>query len=127
MRVSLLISAQELGLVLMPLLIRSRCFMTLPPHPPSPNAVHAVLFGMLDALPVVSALLVLEHDGHVASGVQVASCDVDHGASGYGTAAGLQREQSGDLREGGGRVMTSAYWIISLCKDFNHIIQLWER
>lgn len=106
MRVSLLIRAQELCLVLMSLLIRSRCFMTLPPHPPSLNAVNRVLFGLLDAIPVVSALLVLEHDGHVASGVQIASCDVDDGASGYGTAAGLQRVQSGDLCRGGGKVMT---------------------
>lgn len=99
MRLSLLIRAQELGLVLMSLLISSCCFMTFPLQSPSVNAVNGFLFGLLGAIPVpvVSALLVLEHDGHVASGVQVASCDVDDGASRYGTAAGLQRVQSGDL------------------------------
>lgn len=95
MRVSLLIRAQELGLVLTSLLIRPCCFMT--PHRPSLNAVNSVLFGLLGVVPVVSALLVLEHDGYVASGVQVASCDIDDGAAGYGAAARLQRVQSGDL------------------------------
>lgn len=71
--------------------------MTLPPRPPSLNAVNGVLSGLQEAIPVVSALLVLEHDGHVASGVQVASRDVDDGASGYRAAAGLQTLQSGDL------------------------------
>lgn len=128
MRVSLLIRAQEVGLVLMSLLIRSCSFMMLPPHPPALNAVNGVLFGWLDAIPVVSALLVLEHDGHVASGVQVASCDVDDGASGHGTAAGLQRVQSGNLWRGGGEIMTSCIIhprrSFPLFKDFNLIIQL---
>lgn len=116
---SLLIRAQELGLVLMSLLIRSCCFMTLPPQLPSLNAVNGFLFGLLDAIPVVSALLVLEHDGHVASGVQVASCDVDNGAPGYGTAAGLQRVQSGDLWWGGGEDMTSYSISFSLSDHFS--------
>lgn len=88
--------------------------MTPPPHLPSLRAVNGVLFGLLDGIPVVSALLVLEHDGHIASAVQVASCDVDDGASGYGTSAGFQRVQSGDLCKGGEEVTTSH----SLCKDF---------
>lgn len=74
--------------------------MTILPPPSSLNAIKGVLFGLSDAVPVVSALLVLEHDGHVASGVQVASCHVDDGASGYRTAAGLQRVQSRDLWKG---------------------------
>lgn len=72
--------------------------MTLPTPPPSLNTISGVLFGLSDPVPVVSALLVLEHDGHVASGVQVASCHVDDGASGHRTTARLQGVQSGDLQ-----------------------------
>lgn len=46
---------------------------------------------------MIGALLVLEHDGHVAPGVQVATGDVDDGSPGDGPSAGLQADQSGDL------------------------------
>lgn len=47
---------------------------------------------------MIGALLVLEHDGDVAPGIQVAACDVDDGASGYGSPAGLQGHHFGGLR-----------------------------
>ena len=47
---------------------------------------------------MIGALLILEHDGHVASGVQVAPRDVDDGATGHGSPAGLQGHQFGHLR-----------------------------
>lgn len=54
--------------------------------------------------PEEGARLVLEDDGHVAAGVQVAARDVDHGSPGDGPAPGLQVDEPGHLwteREGG--------------------------
>jgi len=47
--------------------------------------------------PEEGARLVLEDDGHVAAGVQVAARDVDHGSPGDGPAAGLQVDEPGHL------------------------------
>lgn len=48
--------------------------------------------------PLIGAGLVLEHDGHVAPGVQVAPGDVDYGSPRGRPSTGLQVEQPGNLK-----------------------------